>query len=408
MTRVPEWSELGLRPSVPMSARTRLTSYSPLLGALVAEVDGELSRPHRGIDVPSRAAFATAGGPVATAPILDAARGLLASLDAGQRARLVLPFDAVDKRRWFNVHPNVMRHGLLLEDLSAPARDAALAVVRATLSARGYAQARDVMRINGLLVDITGRPDEFGEWPYFFSIFGDPDTDAPWAWQIDGHHLNVNACVVGDRLSVTPTFMGSEPCTVPAGPLAGTRVFEPETRAGLDLARSLDAATFARACLAPSILRGDLPAELNHPIDGRMVAGAFRDNVSVAHAGVRGDELTDAQRRLLRDVVAAFVGWGRDDHASVRMADVERHLDETSFAWMGAVGDDGPFYYRVLSPVVLVEFDHHPGIVFDNLEPSRHHVHTVVRTPNRGDYGADLLAEHHERFDHVGGTHDPR
>jgi Protein of unknown function (DUF3500) len=55
---------------------------------------------------------------------------------------------------------------------------------------------------------------------------------------------------------------------------------------------------------------------------------------------------------------------------------------------------------------MLVEFDHHPGIVFDNLEPSRHHVHTVLRTPNGGDYGADVLARHHERFDHGRGGHD--
>jgi hypothetical protein len=30
-----------------------------------------------------------------------------------------------------------------------------------------------------------------------------------------------------------------------------------------------------------------------------------------------------------------------------------QRLDETYFAWMGAVADDSPFYYRVQSPVVL-------------------------------------------------------
>ena len=67
---------------------------------------------------------------------------------------------------------------------------------------------------------------------------------------------------------------------------------------------------------------------------------------------------------------------------------------------MGAVADDGPFYYRVHSPVVLIEFDHHPGVAFDNVVPSRNHIHTLVRTPNGGDYGIDLLRQHHERFDH--------
>ena len=71
-------------------------------------------------------------------------------------------------------------------------------------------------------------------------------------------------------------------------------------------------------------------------------------------------------------------------------------------------GDASPFYYRVHSPVVLIEFDHHPGVVFDNLEPSRNHIHTVIRTPNGGDYGADLLRQHHERYDHSTGDHQPR
>ena len=52
------------------------------------------------------------------------------------------------------------------------------------------------------------------------------------------------------------------------------------------------------------------------------------------------------------------------------MREVDAHLDETFFAWMGTTGADGPFYYRVHSPVVLIEFDHHPGVVFDNLVPS--------------------------------------
>jgi len=38
-------------------------------------------------------------------------------------------------------------------------------------------------------------------------------------------------------------------------------------------------------------------------------------------------------------------------------------------AWRWGASDDGPFYYRVQSPVVLIEFDHHPGVAFDNVVP---------------------------------------
>ena len=90
------------------------------------------------------------------------------------------------------------------------------------------------------------------------------------------------------------------------------------------------------------------------------------------------------------------------------MDEVAHHLNETWFSWMGSTGDDGPFYYRVQNPVVLIEFDHHPGVVFDNLVPSRNHIHTLVRTPNGGDYGADLLRQHYDRYDHSHGDHRHR
>jgi Protein of unknown function (DUF3500) len=50
--------------------------------------------------------------------------------------------------------------------------------------------------------------------------------------------------------------------------------------------------------------------------------------------------------------------------------------------------------------VILVEFDHQSGIVFDNDTPSRDHIHTVVRTPNGNDYGKDLLRQHYAEHDH--------
>ena len=82
------------------------------------------------------------------------------------------------------------------------------------------------------------------------------------------------------------------------------------------------------------------------------------------------------------------------------MSEVDKHFDETHFCWMGDTGDVNPFYYKVQSPVILIEFDHEPGVVFDNDEPTRHHVHTVVRTPNGNDYGIDLLRQHYEQAEH--------
>jgi hypothetical protein len=345
---------------------------------------------------------------VSTKPIAEAAQAFLAALSQEQRDRTTFPMDSIEWRTWINVHMNWFRHGVMLEDLPPATRELGLDLLRATLSARGFALARDVMRVNELLAEVSGSPDEFGEWPYFVSIFGDPASDEPWGWQIDGHHLDINCVVIGDQLSFTPTFMGSEPCHIYEGPLAGTELFVPEERGGIDLIRSLDEAQVAKAVLRPSIHPDHLPPELQHPFDGRMQAGAFHDNIVLDYAGVAGTDLSDAQRKLLRTLVSTYVGWERDGHAEVKMSEVDAHLDETRFAWMGATSDEGPFYYRIHSPVVLIEFDHHPGVVFDNEVPSRNHVHTLIRTPNGGDYGTDLLRQHHARYDHSHGHHEPR
>jgi hypothetical protein len=73
-------------------------------------------------------------------------------------------------------------------------------------------------------------------------------------------------------------------------------------------------------------------------------------------------------------------------------------LDDTYFAWIGDIGPDAVFYYRVQSPVILIEFDHQGPIALPGPRdvPTREHVHTVVRTPNGNDYGKDLLRQHYE------------
>lgn len=405
------WRDFGFRGLPPMSSRARVTDVPALLHPLIDPYPKLLAKPLEGVTTGDglRSGLNTlhATG-VSTEPMLDAALALLDALDDEQRDRLCFPIDASEWRSWINVHMNFFRHGLMLEDLPPITRELAVALMRATLSARGFQQARDIMRINGFLAELTKRYDEYGEWPYFLSFFGRPSADEPWGWQIDGHHLNINCVIIGDQMVMTPTFMGSEPCSIDEGLLSGVRVFAEAERAGLNMIRSLNAAQAGKAILRPSIHPDDLPERMQHLFDGRMLGGAFKDNARIDYEGVCGSDLSDAQRRLLVSLVGTYVGWTRDGHAGAKMQQVQEHLDETCFSWMGATGDDGPFYYRVHSPVVLIEFDHHPGIVFDNEVPSNHHVHTVVRTPNGGDYGADLLKQHHERYDHSRGDHRVR
>ncbi len=385
---------LRLRQRLAVSARApaglpaNLQRYADTGEALIAE-------PFRGITADGQVVprlFPIQRTGVSARPVQDAAEAFLASLGPEQRARALFSLDSDAWRRWSNIHPFVMRHGVSIDEMSPAQRERALALLRESLSAGGFQTARDVMRLNEFVRTITGSDVEYGEWLYWVSVMGTPSPDEPWGWQIDGHHLIVNCFVLGDQIVMTPMFMGSEPVAAEEGPYAGTRVFRAEERQGLDLVRALTPEQRRRAILAT-----ELP--------GEVFTAAFRDNFELTYEGIRYGELSSAQQKLLLDLLDTYVGRIRPGHAGLRLAEVRRHLADTCFAWMGGVDEDSAFYYRLHSPVVLVEFDHQRGIVFDNDGPSRHHIHTVVRTPNGNDYGRDLLRQHHARFDHSRADH---
>jgi hypothetical protein len=324
---------------------------------------------------------------ISLAPVIAAANAFLAALSPAERDTALFPPDSDAWRAWSNIHPYLMRHGVCLRDLSETQRAAALALVRESLSTSGFHTARDVMKLNEHIRELTGRSEEYGEWYYWLSIFGNPSQDQPWGWQIDGHHLIINCFALGDQIVLTPNFMGSEPVFAASGPYAGTRVFAAEEAKGSDLMRALSPAQQQAATIST-----ELP--------GEVFAAAYRDNLTLDHQGIRYDSLTGDQQALLLDLIAVYVGRIRPGHAEIRLDEVKAHLHDTWFAWMGPPDGESPFYYRIHSPVVLIEFDHQRGVALDNDEPSRNHIHTLVRTPNGNDYGKDLLRQHYEQFDH--------
>ena len=102
-------------------------------------------------------------------------------------------------------------------EMSDGQRDKAFALLRESLSGEGFQTARDVMRLNETVLEMTGRLAEYGEDLYWLSMMGTPSPTEPWGWQIDGHHLNINFFVLGDQVVMTPTFLGSEPVFAQSG-----------------------------------------------------------------------------------------------------------------------------------------------------------------------------------------------
>jgi hypothetical protein len=332
---------------------------------------------------------------VSTEPVRQAAVAFLAALTAEQRGRSTFRVDDDEWRKWMNQHFYV-RQGVSFQEMSEAQREAAFGLMRAGLSAKGLELSRDIMKLNHTLGELNQNDfEQYGEWLYHVTVMGEPSAKEPWGFQVDGHHLIFNYFVLGDQVVMAPAFWGSEPITATSGKYAGTSILQVERDAGLKLLASLTPEQRAKAVLSSAKTSNDAVGE------------AFKDNVVVPYAGVRGSELSAAQKKQLLALANEYVSNLREDQAKIQMADVERHVDATWFAWKGGDTAASVFYYRIHSPVILIEFDHQrpAGLrhLYDPQKPMLEHIHTVVRVPNGNDYGKDLLREHYKAHPHPHG-----
>jgi hypothetical protein len=330
---------------------------------------------------------------VSTEPVRKAAVAFLAALTPDERARTIFTVDDPEWRKWMNQHFYV-RQGVSFQEMAEPQRKAAFGLLRAALSAKGLKLSQDIMKLNYTLGELNHDDfEQYGEWLYHVTVMGEPSASEPWGFQVDGHHLIINYFVLGNQVVMSPAFWGSEPVTAKSGKYAGTGILQVERNQGLALLRALSAEQRAKAILSASKTGND------------NVGEAFKDNVVLDYAGVRAKELSAAQRQQLLALASEYVGNLRDDQARVQMSDVVRHLDDTYFAWIGGAEPDSVFYYRIHSPVILIEFDHQRPANLRHLAkdpslPNLEHIHTVVRTPNGNDYGKDLLRQHYQAHPH--------
>lgn len=321
---------------------------------------------------------ASAVGQQAQAPsIVAAGERFLELLDDSARAKATYPFDDAERFNWHFVPRE--RNGLPFKAMTLEQRRTAHALMQRSLSARGYLKAVGVTQLERLLYALSNESAFRDPERYFVTVFGTPATAAPWGWRLEGHHLSLNFTLDGGEMAATPAFLGANPHEVRSGHLMGWRLLGVEEDLGRQLVRSLSPEQLRRALIAAEAPRD-------------IITGNAREAVLERFEGIAASELTDAQRELLMELVAQYVGNAAPPAPRSQLDRLGASgWDKLYFAWAGSLDPGRGHYYRVHGPSILIEYD--------NTQDDANHAHTVWRDLER-DFGGDLLRRHYEESGH--------
>ncbi|MDP9198402.1 MAG: DUF3500 domain-containing protein, partial [Pseudomonadota bacterium] len=289
-----------------------------------------------------------------TADAAQAATAFLASLNDDARAKAQFAFESEERFNWhFVPRP---RAGLPLKAMSAPQRSAAMDLLRAGLSEKGYTKSETIRGLEVLLAEIEQNPVTRDPDLYYVSIFGEPLADGTWGWRFEGHHISLNwTFVQGRSIAPTPQFFGSNPDAVRSGPRRDMRVLAAEQ----DLARAL-LENLSEAQRTQAIISAAAPPDI--------FSGNQRKAATLEERGIAFSDLTTEQRGLLLAIIEEYAGAQPEAVAEARLARLrEAGLNRIRFAWMGGLARGEPHYYRLQGPTFLIEYD--------NTQNDANHIH---------------------------------
>lgn len=321
---------------------------------------------------------ATFGAPaVAHSPaeaMTDAANAFLTSLDDKQKAIATFSFDDKQRIDWHFIPKT--RVGLPLKQMRTDQRQLAYLLLQSAHSHVGFNKSMQIMTLEQILHEMENQSPRRDPELYHVSIFGDPSPTATWGWRVEGHHLSVNFTLVdGKMVASTPSFFGTNPAEVMAGPRKGLRVLGAEE----DLARRL-IKSLSEQQRRVALISETAPADI--------INGPGRVAKPLEPTGLAASKMQGPQIELLKRLVHEYVTRLRPRLAQRELQEIERAgYDQLHFVWAGGLERGEPHYYRVQGPSFILEYD--------NTQNGGNHAHSVWREFD-GDFGEDLLRKHYE------------
>jgi hypothetical protein len=305
------------------------------------------------------------------------AEKFLAALDDAQKKKAAFDFDDKERTNWYFVPRQTAdkkstRKGLPLEEMNPAQKQAALELLKSTVSAAGFQTATTIMSLEKILKDVEkgGAMVRNSEW-YFVSVFGTPSKTGQWGFRFEGHHLSLNFTLdKGAIVSATPCFYGANPATIKEGPRAGEQTLAGTEKFALELIAALDEdqqkvakqkERFAETPEASTVPRVAAPK------------------------GIAAAKMTDKQKDILQKLIKDYASRMPEDIAAVELDRVKQAgLDKVHFAFSREEDAPGkPYTYRVQGPTFVIEF---LNVQADSAKNPANHIHSSWRNID-GDFG---------------------
>jgi hypothetical protein len=185
-------------------------------------------------------------------------------------------------------------------------------------------------------------------------------------------------------VAVTPSFFAANPAEVREGQHKGLRVLAAEEDLAMALANVL-------------IDGGKKEVVFSDKAPGEILTAENRKATALEPVGVPAADMTDGQKKALRELISEYVTRHRKDLADADWAKIDKAgFDKIRFGWAGGTKRGEAWYYRVQGPTFLMEAA--------NTQNNANHIHATWRS-FEGDFGRDLLGEHYHQHENDGGQH---
>lgn len=310
------------------------------------------------------------------------ANTFLQSLPAELRSQTVFPLE--DAERFNMNYVPIPRKGLTFHEFNETQKNAALQLLRSSLSKEGFKKINDIRELENVLVLVENNnylmPDgKLRRDPlnYHLSVFGTPSPENPWGWRFEGHHISLNfTSGDGKIVSGTPFFLGSNPGIVQIEEQHGKQVLKQEAELGFALVNSLNTDQLKKA-------------RFSEVAPEEIITANMRKVEGIPLTGIAYGELTTDQQKVFRELLNVYIGNYIFEFSETFRKKIEKAgMENLHFAWAGSLKAGVANYYRIHSPMLLIEFD--------NTQNNANHVHTVIRDLTN-DYAEDFLQQHYKK-----------